>query len=112
MDYKQKLLDPRWQRKRLETLQRDDFCCQRCLDKESTLHVHHKFYWRNTDPWDYPAACLITLCADCHEMETENLRFFTAELIQDLKERGFMSLNFEALLGAIANGELDGFMKK
>lgn len=32
-DYSQKLLDPRWQRKRLEILQRDDFTCQVCSDK-------------------------------------------------------------------------------
>ena len=39
--YSQKLRDPKWQKKRLEVLQRDEFCCQLCNDKETELHIHH-----------------------------------------------------------------------
>lgn len=65
--YSEKLKDPRWQRKRLEILQRDNFCCQSCNDAEKTLHVHHVFYQKGRDPWDYSNCDLITLCDDCHE---------------------------------------------
>lgn len=65
--YGDKLRDPRWQRKRLEILWRDDFTCRLCSDKESTLHVHHLRYDRGADPWDYPEICLVTLCEACHE---------------------------------------------
>jgi 5-methylcytosine-specific restriction endonuclease McrA len=44
MNYKEQLLDPRWQRRRLEILQRDEFTCQKCLSKDKTLHVHHIDY--------------------------------------------------------------------
>ena len=66
MTYKEQYLHPKWQRKRLEVLQRDDFKCTKCGDSENTLHVHHIEYKRNTDIWDYPDENLITLCETCH----------------------------------------------
>lgn len=71
-DYAQKLKDPRWQRKRLEILERDEWTCQKCADSESTLVVHHRRYLANTEPWDYPDDLLVTLCEDCHESERAN----------------------------------------
>lgn len=65
--YWQKLRDPRWQRKRLEIMERDHFLCQNCGDETATLNVHHKYYLRGTAPWDYADAALITLCEPCHE---------------------------------------------
>lgn len=67
LTYKEQLLDPRWQRKRLEILQRDEFTCQVCYDSESTLHVHHKHYHKGRMPWEYADEELVTLCATCHE---------------------------------------------
>lgn len=67
LTYKEQLLDPRWQRKRLEILQRDEFICQVCFDGESTLHVHHKHYHKGRMPWEYEDEELVTLCASCHE---------------------------------------------
>lgn len=67
MTYSEKLKDPRWQRKRLEILQRDDFMCLICQDSAQQLHVHHKQYRRGADPWDYPDSNFVTLCCECHE---------------------------------------------
>lgn len=64
--YSDKLRDPRWQKKRLEILQRDEFCCQECTDDSSTLHVHHTRYVKGRDPWDYGNGFLVTLCESCH----------------------------------------------
>lgn len=64
--YSEKLKDPRWQKKRLEILQRDRFACVACLATEKTLHVHHCCYTGKTDPGDYESPLLITLCEDCH----------------------------------------------
>ncbi len=66
MTYKEKLKDPRWQKKRLEVFQRDDFRCQLCWDNRSTLHVHHKYYKRGQSPWDYKMKAFLTLCEKCH----------------------------------------------
>jgi hypothetical protein len=64
MTYKEKLLDPRWQKKRLQILDRDNFTCQCCGDNTRTLNVHHKSYFNN--PWDVDNTELITYCSDCH----------------------------------------------
>jgi hypothetical protein len=61
------LNDPRWQRKRLEVMQRDDFSCQLCSDTQTELQVHHKKYVSGRQPWEYDAKELITLCVHCHE---------------------------------------------
>ena len=70
-DYHEKLKDPRWQKKRLEIMERDNFTCQRCLDIESSLQVHHRHYEWDEDPWDYDDRYLVTLCEKCHECETD-----------------------------------------
>ena len=69
--YSQKLKDPRWQKKRLEILQRDDFTCQNCHDRTSQLHVHHKKYNFGNDIWDYNNELLITFCNECHNKVSE-----------------------------------------
>ena len=64
MTCKEKLLDPRWQKKRLLILNRDGFACKYCGETKKTLHVHHDSYCG--DPWDTPDEDLITCCKDCH----------------------------------------------
>lgn len=66
--YSEKLKDPRWQRKRLEIMERDEFQCKCCLSKKNTLTVHHKWYIKNKDPWDYVDSCFITFCDKCHTL--------------------------------------------
>lgn len=64
--YSEKLRDPRWQKKRLEIFNRDDFKCLSCGSKEKTLHVHHGIYKKGCEPWEYENDSLHTLCEDCH----------------------------------------------
>lgn len=71
--YAEKLKDPRWQKKRLEILQRDKFECRFCSASDKELHVHHAFYMRGRQPWEYENTDLSTLCLDCHE-ELEKLK--------------------------------------
>lgn len=63
--YWKKLQDPRWQRKRLEILNRDNFTCRDCNAVDKQLQIHHCFYEKG-DPWDTPDYFLLTLCEDCH----------------------------------------------
>jgi hypothetical protein len=69
--YYELLKDPRWQKRRLEIMQRDNFECRKCGDTKTTLNVHHRYYVTGRDPWEYPAFSLITLCIRCHEMERD-----------------------------------------
>ena len=66
--YYEKLKDPRWQKKRLEILNRDNWQCQVCKNKEETLHVHHKCYTKEAynEPWSVLNSVLVTLCLQCH----------------------------------------------
>ena len=63
--YSQKLQSPKWQIKRLKILERDNFTCVCCGDKETTLHVHHLEYKGN--PWEVNDDKLITTCKHCHK---------------------------------------------
>lgn len=69
--YSELLKDPRWQRRRLEIMQRDMFECTVCEDKTSTLHVHHKVYRKGLKPWEAPDGDLVTVCESCHELYEE-----------------------------------------
>jgi hypothetical protein len=69
--YAEKLRDPRWQRKRLEILERDNFKCRHCMSKDKTLHIHHRIYRKGKMPWDYEDHIFVTLCEDCHKNAEE-----------------------------------------
>ena len=69
MEYSEKLKDLRWQKKRLEILNRDGFRCQECLSDKITLHVHHRRYVPYIMPWEYPDSDLITVCENCHSKD-------------------------------------------
>lgn len=67
--YWELLRDPRWQRKRLEVMERENFTCQGCEATDKTLNVHHKIYRKGAMPWEYPEHELRCLCEECHEEE-------------------------------------------
>lgn len=67
MSYSDKLKDPRWQKKRLKIMERDNWKCYNCDDEESTLNIHHKKYIKGRDPWEYPDKLLVTVCEKCHK---------------------------------------------
>ena len=61
-----------WKHKREEILRRDNYKCTNCgATKEDgvKLDVHHRCYFKNTKPYDYPDSMLYTLCAKCHMEE-------------------------------------------
>jgi hypothetical protein len=70
-EYNEKLKDPRWQRKRLEIFQRDNWTCQLCCRTDMELHLHH-LYRTAENPWEEPNLNLLTLCRLCHEQQLSN----------------------------------------
>lgn len=120
--YWQKLKDPRWQRKRLEAMEKADFTCEICGDSESTLNVHHKEYFKGHEPWEYLTEQLCVLCESCHEAQHEKidvLKMVCSTLPLDgLWSRneiamilaGFCNLSYKGLLEAL-DAEDCGYIK-
>lgn len=107
-------LHPNWQKKRLEILERDNFTCQLCENKNKTLHVHHQYYIKNRKIWDYLNSCFITLCEDCHravhdeKIETtlnrmEFLHFKIEEMREKFQSRNFVGDYYRALLDSMSD---------
>jgi hypothetical protein len=65
------LKDPRWQKKRLKIMERNEFTCEDCGATDKTLHVHHGYYEKGIAPWEYSGDTLHCLCETCHK-ETGN----------------------------------------
>ena len=72
MRYRELLRHPKWQRRRLEIMERAEFRCEFCGNDKMELHVHHKRYETGRAPWDYPDDDLICLCGSCHFEEHED----------------------------------------
>ena len=105
MTYLEKLKDPRWQKKRLEILQRDEWICQCCFDTESTLNVHHRIYSKNKEPWDYDNKYLLTLCEECHA-EEKNQRKEEEQLLLHVLREKFLTAEINSLAIGFHNMEL------
>lgn len=99
-EYSQKLRDPRWQKKRLEIMQRDKFTCQECLDDASTLNVHHCYYEKGKSPWEYDDGSLITLCETCHQEEANALQE-KIYLCNELSKKGVRAGHFGNMMIAV-----------
>lgn len=106
--YWEKLKDPRWQKKRLEVLDRSNFACELCGDKESTLHVHHKAYKKGAEPWEYDSFDeLQCLCENCHANEHDIDRKLE-EALYEFKtmstDSGYYKMHLLGFLNAISFG--------
>ena len=97
--------DPRWQKKRLEILEHDNFTCQLCGSKDRQLHVHHASYLKGNKIWDYDADSLITLCTDCHsrvhEVKDEWDEYITPSLFTSMRTGN--GLNFFDVYNIVAS---------
>lgn len=68
-DYYEKLKDPRWQKRRLEIMQKRGWKCESCTCGEKDgrqFHVHHLYYVSGRSPWSYPDWAFAVLCDPCH----------------------------------------------
>ncbi len=69
MRYRDYLLTPEWQERRLARLKAARYACQVCNGRNKVLNVHHRTYVRRGDEY---ARDLIVLCEDCHHMFHRN----------------------------------------
>ena len=104
--YSKQFKDPRWQKKRLKILERDNFTCQECGSKKNTLHIHHKYYLPNKKAWEYPDTALITLCEYCHEIEQSIKKDYESDLIKVLYDLGFLATDIGSITLGFINFKL------
>lgn len=104
MTYKESLLHPLWQQKRLRIFERDNWTCQSCGDKIKTLEVHHLFYMDLPCAWDYPDDWLITLCSDCHDREQGRVPL-EKHFASTLRSKGFLMSDLLAFSSLIDTNE-------
>lgn len=88
-EYAKKLKSPEWLFKRGEILMRDNYTCQSCGDQSRVMHVHHKYYLPEREPWEYPNEVLITLCEICHMVEEIDRKNAFADLNKAIATSGF-----------------------
>lgn len=105
--YADKLKDPRWQKKRLEILSRDEWMCKKCQSEDATLHVHHRYYDKDLEPWEYPDFALASLCEVCHKEEKDDYKVNGELLINTLKMKGFWGNNLSVLCDAFQELPVD-----
>jgi hypothetical protein len=91
-EYAEKLRNPKWQKKRLNIFNRDNWTCTICGDMETELQVHHTKYTVN-DPWDELDYNLITVCCLCHQ-QIEGFKKVDEKVVNI-----FRSINKESGLG-------------
>ena len=126
MSYAEKLKDPRWQKKRLCVMKRDEFKCRDCGDGRKTLQVHHCMYEKG-ETWDTSDRFLMTLCESCHEKrgalesdakralgmlfailpnatDDNSLRAFVTSLIQNAEDPTVSVVNGEFIQKAVDFG--------
>lgn len=112
--YSEQIKSPKWQKKRLEILNRDNFTCQICGCVDKTLHVHHVIYIPGRSIWEYEDNQLVTLCEDCHVKE-HALSDFVSNIITDLKYQGLTNFEIEIYLGrytdAVGGMQVDSVIK-
>jgi hypothetical protein len=113
--YLQKLRDPKWQKKRLDVMSHHDFCCEICGDSESTLHVHHKQYLKNYEPWEYDVKQLSCVCENCHKNThdlSDELSFCCSFLPLDgPNNRSEIAAIIAGILGVAPARELNSYEK-
>jgi hypothetical protein len=117
MTYPDKLLDPRWQKKKAEILTRDNYTCRSCGTTDITLHAHHIKYIEDIEPWDYADKLLITYCEICHNTQHligNTIQSYLIDLIKNNPPMIHLSAQMCVLAEKKAdfNGKLRVFLKK
>ena len=105
--YDEKLKHPFWQRKRLEIFNLHNFTCQNCSAKENTLHIHHTYYEKNKEPWEYENDSLKCLCDKCHKKWHIAENILNDYILKIKKSNSFDLLFYAGLLAGFTQNKTD-----
>jgi len=105
--YSDKLKHPKWQKRRLEILNRDNFACTDCKSTDKTLHVHHRYYEKGLDIWDYPDNAFLSLCEDCHKAEEHLLKILEQTIGKQLRRSKFRANQLCSIISTLSSFSFD-----
>ncbi len=80
--YREKLFDQRWKKKIEKIKDRAGYVCEDCGTSDF-LEIHHCYYIKGHEPWEYPMDALRCLCRQCHLQRAKSeirMRAFMANL--------------------------------
>ena len=95
--YTAKLGDPRWHAKRDSIMRKRGVFCENCKRSGIVLQLHHNFYDRGKEPWEYDDSVFKVLCKACHERFTEALKAFRRDALPKYDIR-----SMEVITGAMS----------
>lgn len=90
MTYLEQIRNPKWQKKRLEIMQRDGFKCCICKANDKPLNVHHLYYMPKTLIWEYDNEAMKTVCEEHHEQLTKDLPKLAGLLAFDILRKKYI----------------------
>ena len=67
-NYLMKLRDPKWKERADQIRVARKHTCEVCGTKDAYMHVHHIYYDKNKEPWEYDDECYACLCPNCHSV--------------------------------------------
>lgn len=103
--------DSRWQKLRLEIMERDEWTCKSCgaTGDGVTLNVHHAYYESGKAPWEYPTDTLVTWCEDCHGKIHEAQKRLASDLAcNDMEDSAVSSTAIMAFLLGVFDSRFGG----
>lgn len=65
-NYRDKLLDGRWEDFRKSYLRRNGSFCRGCRRGDMPIQIHHLVYDPSREPWEYNDNEVAALCRECH----------------------------------------------
>lgn len=102
MTYSEQLKSPKWQKKRLETLDYYGFRCKTCGNEDEQLDIHHGAYFSGHKIWDYHVWELHVLCHICHKELSSDIYTFnkTLALMEQSKENYEILTKFSEIINS------------
>jgi hypothetical protein len=103
--------DSRWQKLRLEIMERDGWTCKSCGASGDgvTLNVHHAYYESGKAPWEYPTDTLVTWCEDCHGKIHEAQKVLARDLARnDVEDTAVSSTAIMEFLAGVFDSRFGG----
>ena len=114
INYHAALRDPRWKEFRLDFIEsrKTEHGVSECSDcgedTRGSLHVHHRLYRHNSEPWEYDFSELRLICATCHARIHETEKRVRALVLTIAPHESY---EFDDLLGELEKSRNLGVLK-